>query len=73
MKQKGSEYMEVTFKAARVNAGMTQQHVAKILGVNKNTISNYERYITSPDIDTARKLAEIYGCTVNDLKYRKDA
>jgi len=61
--------MEITLKAARVNAGLTQIQVAKRVGTTKNTISNYERYITIPDMEMAKKLATVYGCTVNDLKF----
>ena len=62
--------MEITLKAARVNAGLTQVQVADRVGTTKNTISNYERGITVPDMDMGRKLAAVYGCTVNDLKFR---
>ena len=65
--------MEMTLKAARVNAGLTQVEVAKLVGTTKNTISNYERYITKPDIEMSLKLAAAYGCTVNDLKFQPSA
>ena len=59
--------MKITLKAARVNVGLTQNDVAKRVGVNKGTIVNYEKYRTIPDIETAKKLAIIYGLSVNDL------
>lgn len=62
--------MEISLKAARVNAGLTQIQVANRVGTTKNTISNYERGITIPDMEMGMKLAEVYGCTVNDLKFR---
>ncbi len=62
--------MEITLKAARVNAGLTQIQVANRVGTTKNTISNYERGITIPDMEMGMKLAAVYGCTVNDLKFR---
>lgn len=65
--------MEITLKAARVNAGLTQIQVADRVGTTKNTISNYERYITIPDMEMAKKLAAAYGCTVNDLKFKPNA
>ena len=65
--------MEITLKAARVNAGLTQIQVADRVGSTKNTISNYERYITIPDMEMAKKLADVYGCTVNDLKFKREA
>jgi transcriptional regulator with XRE-family HTH domain len=68
--KKGREIMEITLKAARVNAGLTQIQVADRVGTTKNTISNYERGITIPDMEMGMKLAAVYGCTVNDLKFR---
>lgn len=65
--------MEMTLKAARVNAGLTQIEVAKLVGTTKNTISNYERYLSKPSIEMAQKLASAYGCTVNDLKFQPGA
>lgn len=59
--------MKITLKAARVNVGLTQNDVAKRVGVNKGTIVNYEKYRTIPDIETAKKLANLYGLSVNDL------
>lgn len=65
--------MEITLKAARVNAGMTQIQLAKIVGTTKNTISNYERYITIPDMEMGQKIAEACGCSVNDLRFTREA
>lgn len=63
--------MAITLKAARVNAGLTQKEAAKDLQINKNTLANYENYRTTPDIEMAQKIAELYGCTVNDLNFFK--
>lgn len=65
--------MEITLKAARVNAGLTQIQLADLIGTTKNTISNYERYITIPDMETGKKIAQACGCTVNDLKFTREA
>ena len=70
---KGRDRMEMTLKAARVNAGLTQIEAAKLVGTTKNTISNYERYLSQPSIEMAQKLASAYGCAVNDLKFRPTA
>lgn len=59
----------MTLKAARVNAGLTQIEAAKLIGTTKNTISNYERYLSKPSIEMAQKLAKAYGCSVNELKF----
>lgn len=59
--------MQITLKAARVNVGLTQNDVATKIGINKGTLVNYEKYRTIPDVETAKKLAKIYGLSVNDL------
>lgn len=59
--------MKLTLKGARVNAGFTQSYVAKYLNISKNTLVNYEKYRTIPDIEMAKKLASLYGLSVNDL------
>ncbi len=59
--------MKITLKAARVNADMTQEEVAKKLKKSKNTIVNYENGKSTPDIETGKALAALYGCSVDDL------
>lgn len=64
---KGGYEMAIQLKAARVNAGFTQDYVCKALKISKTTITNYERYRTKPDIDMAKKLADLYGMNIEDI------
>lgn len=59
--------MAIHLKAARVNAGLTQESVAKALNISKNTVVSYEAYRSKPDIETAVRLAKLYGMTVDDI------
>ena len=59
--------MAIQLKAARVNANLTQEAVAKELGISKNTIINYELYRRTPSVELAKKIAEIYGMPVDDI------
>lgn len=59
--------MAMTLKAARVNAGLTQDEAVKKLGISKSTLLNYESYRTKPDIEIAKKIAALYGVTVDDI------
>lgn len=59
--------MQIQLKAARINAGLTQCIAAKELNLSKSTLSNYEAYKTKPNIETAKKIAKLYGLTVNDI------
>lgn len=59
--------MKITWKAARVNAGLTQIEVIGKIGITKGTLINYEKYRTIPDINTAVALASLYGLSTDDL------
>lgn len=64
--------MAITLKAARINAGLTQAQVCEILkerGLNtaKSTLVSWESEATFPTAIVFRALAEIYGCTMNDI------
>lgn len=47
--------MKVTLKAARINAGLTQAEAAQKLNVSKDSISNWERGKTFPDVPLLKK------------------
>lgn len=59
--------MAMKLNAARLNAGYTQKVAAAKLGISKGTLVNYEKYRTKPDIEMSKKMAELYGCTVDDI------
>lgn len=64
---------KIPLKEARKRAGYpTQAEVAEILGINTATLSNYETGKTSPKYGTARKMAELYGKTVDELDFATD-
>ena len=54
-------------KILRERANMTQAELAILLGVNENTISNYERGEREPSIDNLKRIAEIFGVSVDEL------
>jgi len=61
--------MAIQLKAARVNADLTQEEVAKELGISKNSVVNYESYKSKPDVALAKKFAALYGMKVDDIKW----
>lgn len=63
--------MEVTMKAARINAGYTQKTAAKLLNISKNTLSNYENYRTIPDVRTSGEMARLYHVSVDNIIFYK--
>jgi len=64
--------MAITLKAARVNAGMSQTEAAKQLGISKNTLLNYEKYKTKPNIELSTRIAVLYGLTVDSIIFFKN-
>lgn len=52
---------------ARKNKGLSQEAVAERLGVSRQTISKWETDETLPDIRQAKRLATLYGMTLDDL------
>ena len=63
--------MAMVLKAARINAGKTQQEVADYVGKSKVTIRSYESYKSKPDVEIAKKIAEFYGMSVDDIVWNK--
>lgn len=59
--------MRMTLKTARELCGMTQNEAAKKIGVTEDTLRNYERGKTYPDIPVLRKIEEVYGVNYNQL------
>ena len=46
---------------------MTQTELAIAVGITQPSISDFESGKKRPTIDTAKKLADALGCTVDDL------
>lgn len=59
--------MAIHLRAARVNAGFTQEKAAKELKISKGTLVNYEKYKTKPDIEMSKRIADLYNTTVDDI------
>ena len=56
-----------TLKTARELLGYTQEEAGKLIGVSTDTISNYERGKSYPDIPILRKIEEVYGIPYNRI------
>ena len=59
--------MGMTMKAARVNKGLSQVKAAKLLGVSRDVVSNWERGVTFPDVLQLKRIEEVYEVGYNDL------
>ena len=54
-------------KQARLKSGVTQAELAKRLGVTPQAVSQYERGIKKPKLETLRKIALALDCNISDL------
>lgn len=54
------EKLQITLAAARVNAGMTQEDVARKMRVSKNTVVNWEKGKVIPSFASLQTLSGIY-------------
>ena len=54
-------------KKQREKVGLTQQAVADVLNLRQTTVSMWETGDSLPRADLLLKIAELYGCTVDEL------
>lgn len=59
-------------KAARVEKKFTQEQVAEVLGVSRQTISNWENGKSYPDIISVIKMSDCYGVSLDYLLKGED-
>lgn len=57
----------MTMRDLREKANLQQAEVAKKLNVDQTAISNWERGKCKPSRKYHKKLAQLYGCTVDEL------
>lgn len=59
--------MQVTLKAARVNAGLTQDKAAKKLDISKSTLQKWEAGQYFPDARNIEKIERLYGFSYDQI------
>lgn len=67
-----SEY-KITMKAARVNAGLTQEDLANKLRVSKQTIVSWESGKTSPTVEKARQYCEACNAPYDAISFLRSS
>lgn len=61
--------MKLTLKALRMNKGYSQEEAAKLIGVSTDTLANYERGMTYPDVPIINKIEEVYETKYDDINF----
>ena len=59
--------MRGSLKTARELNGLKQSEAAKLIGVSTDTLGNYERGKSYPDIPILRRIEEVYGIPYDRL------
>ena len=60
---KGGRIMtRITLRAARVNAGFSQEKAAALLNISPYTLSNWERGISMPKANQIEVICNLYVC-----------
>lgn len=67
------EKLQISLAAARVNAGMTQEDVAREMHVSKNTIVNWEKGKVIPNFATLNTLSSLYRIPANNIFLPKES
>lgn len=53
----------------RKERGYTQEEIAEMTGVSRQTYAKWEKGRTVPDAEKVKRLSEIYGVTMESLVY----
>lgn len=61
------EQLRISLAAARVNAGLTQDDVAKKLGIGKQTLVSWEKGETEPKISQGMALSTLYKIPLDNI------
>lgn len=64
---------QVSLKAARVNANLTQKKSARELGVDVSTLQNWEHGKTFPDADQIEKICRLYAVPYDCINFLPDS
>lgn len=56
----------------RTKAGLSQKELADKLFVTQQMVGVLETGLKAPSVNMLMRLAEVFGCTVNDLVYDKN-
>lgn len=61
--------MELTLKALRINKGYSQEKASKLIGISVETLANYEKGITYPDVPILKKIEKVYDTNYNNINF----
>lgn len=57
----------MNIKTVRLSKNLTQEELANKLNVSRTTVTMWENNKSSPNIEIIKKIANVLGCTIDDL------
>ena len=68
-KHKGGDFMELGKRIAKLrqDAGFSQEKLAEMLDVSRQAVTKWESGKSNPDTENLLRLAEIFGCSIDEL------
>lgn len=60
---------KLTLKAIRVNLGLSLDEASTRIGVSKDTLSNYERGYTYPDVPIIKHIEDVYNISYDKINF----
>lgn len=64
--------LQITAKAARVNAGLSQKEAANALEISVSSLQGYESGKTSPPWSVVQRMSAQYGIPVDNIFFGHD-
>lgn len=61
------DYIKMTLKAARVNAGLSQKEAANKIGVTSDTLGNWERGKSYPNAINIKQIETVYAVKYDNI------
>lgn len=58
-----------SLKSIRINLGLTLEEAARLIGISKSTLFNYEHFKTTPDFDKIQKITKVYGVEYDEIRF----
>ena len=62
----------IDFERLRNKAGLSQEALARVMGLSRMTIANWEKGKTEPSASQIKVLADIFGVTTDQLLSQKE-
>ena len=59
--------VNISIKTLRKKKGLSQEELARMLGIGQSAVAHWETGDTSPSFKKLKKLSEILECTVDEL------